>query len=111
MVCAKGGPTMPNLRRAIVVRALLAFAAAVLVVLMAASSAGARADAWRKNTFHVTRAGVFHAYFPMPKWFEAEGFAIQIVGPSICVTARSTMRGLPTALGRSKPLTFTSCGR
>jgi hypothetical protein len=68
-------------RRAVVVRALLVFAAAAFVVSMAAASAGARSDTWHKNTFHVTRAGVFHAYFLMPKSFHAHGFEIQILGP------------------------------
>jgi len=71
---------MPNQRRAVGARVFLAFAAAVLVGCMAASSAGARSGAWRANTFQVTRAGVFHADFLMPKWFEVGPFVVQIVG-------------------------------
>lgn len=54
--------------------------ASILVVpLAAAAPAGARSEAWHKNTFDVTQAGVFHAYFLMPKWFELDPFLI--VGP------------------------------
>jgi hypothetical protein len=54
-----------------------------LILLSAAAPAGARLDPWRKNTFQVTRAGLFHADFLMSEWFQGEeGFFIQIVGPT-----------------------------
>jgi len=60
-----------------------AFLVSIMVIpLAAAEPAGARSDAWHTNTFHVTRAGVFRAYFLMPKWFQVEVFSIQIVGPT-----------------------------
>ena len=40
-------------------------AAILFVPLAAAAPAGARSVAWHKNTFDVTQAGVFHAYFLM----------------------------------------------
>ena len=63
--------------------AIGAFLVSIVVIpLAAAEPVGARSDAWHKNTFHVTRVGVFRADFLMPRWFQLEEFFIQIVGPT-----------------------------
>jgi len=42
---------------------LIALLVALGAATYGAAPAGARSDTWRKNTFHVTRFGVFHADF------------------------------------------------
>jgi hypothetical protein len=81
-----------------------ALMASILVVpLAAAAPAGAESDAWHTNTFHVTRAGVFHAHFLMPEWFEVEVFFIQIVGPRY--VSHCTLR-YGSRIDRARKITF-----
>jgi hypothetical protein len=63
--------------RAVVVALLVS----ILVPLVAAAPVRARLEMSPKNSFHVTRAGIFHAYFLMPKWVEVERFLVAIAGP------------------------------
>jgi len=66
--------------RALVI-SLIALIVALGAVPYGAAQAPARSGTWHTNTFHVTQAGVFHAYFLMPKWFQLDGFSLWIDGP------------------------------
>jgi hypothetical protein len=76
-------------------------AAAALVACIAVAPAGAHSNAWQKNTFHVTPAGVFHGYFLMPKWPHGSLFFIQLIAPSSSVDQCTLRYGKKTEPARS----------
>jgi hypothetical protein len=63
-------------------KALLALVAAAFVLCFGTTLAGAKSNAWQKNTWHLTRAGSLHMYFLLPKHSKAAEFFIQLLDPT-----------------------------
>ena len=88
-------------------KTLSALIAVFLILCVVTTPASARSSAWKKNTWHLTRAGSLHMYFLLPKHNRGGEFFIAINGPTAagpCKLVLGSRTERPRQIGFNGPV-------